>query len=237
MLGRRYADNTSEQSVATQLRRRRFEVFLRMLEAFPHPVRVLDVGGRPQYWQSMLQGRDLQRVEHITLLNVTAYPTDDPRFTSVAGDGRRMPQFADGEFDIVFSNSTIEHVGTVDDQQRMANEVRRIGRAYCVQTPNFYFPIEPHFLVPFFQFLPVSFRVWLVQRFALGWYAAIPDKDAAFREVDSIRLLTRSRMRSFFPEAQIFEERYLGLVKSFVAYRGPLNSAVPRSSVNDSRSR
>jgi hypothetical protein len=104
------------------------------------------------------------------------------------------------------------------DQQRMANEVRRVGRRYYIQTPNRYFPIKPHFLFPLFQFLPITWRVWLVQHFNLGWYSRIPDYRRALAEVTSIRLLSKAELLQLFPEATIFEEKFFGLVKSFVAY-------------------
>jgi 2-polyprenyl-3-methyl-5-hydroxy-6-metoxy-1,4-benzoquinol methylase len=57
-------------------------------------------------------------------------------------------------FDIVFSNSVIEHVGDAESQQQFAHEIARVGRAYWVQTPNRRFPVEPHLLTPFLHFLP-----------------------------------------------------------------------------------
>lgn len=222
MLGKRIADNSRDDSVATRLRRKRFELLRRMIDRCSGPVRILDVGGRLSYWKMMTSDRGFGTKVHVTLLNVSAPQVDEPGFLSVSGDGRSMPQFVDREFDIVFSNSTIEHVGTYEDQRRMADEIRRIGRAYYVQTPNRYFPVEPHFLFPLFQFLPIDVRVWLVQHFALGWYPRLPDIEAARREVGSIELLGRRAFHSLFPEAEIHEERYLGLVKSFVAvHSGP----------------
>lgn len=100
----------------------------------------------------------------------------------------------------------------------MATEVRRIGRSYYVQTPNRNFPIEPHFVFPFFQFLPVSMRVWLIQHFNLGWCERTPDYAQALVEVTSIRLLDRRECQTLFPEANIIEERFCGAVKSFVAW-------------------
>ena len=70
------------------------------------------------------------------------------------GDAVDMPGISDGAFDVVFSNSVIEHVETYENQRRMAAEIRRVGRRYFVQTPNRHFPLEPHFLVPGFQLLP-----------------------------------------------------------------------------------
>lgn len=219
MLYQRFADNTSSTSVATQLRRRRFALFLDMLGDAPR-VTVLDIGGRQAYWEMMAEGTDLLDRLDITLLNVEDNEATHPKFTTLVGDGRAMPQFADAEFDIVFSNSTIEHVGDFTDQQRMASEVRRVGRKYYVQTPNRYFPIEPHFVFPFFQFLPIATRAWILQRRGLGWIPRQPTREAALREVRGIRLLGKSEIRKLFPDANLFEERYMGIVKSFVAWRG-----------------
>ena len=220
MLRKRFADNSSDDSVATRLRRQRFQILVTMLDDFSGPVQILDVGGRPQYWASMTAELRIEKPLHVTLLNLTRYPVSQPGFTSVVGDGRSMRQFTDRQFDIVFSNSTIEHVGTADDQARMADEVRRVGKAYYVQTPNRYFPIEPHFLFPFFQFLPIAVRAWLVSHFELGWYKRIRDTEKARQEVSSIRLLTRNDVEQLFPDATIYEERYAGVVKSFVAHCG-----------------
>jgi hypothetical protein len=80
--------------------------------------------------------------------------------------------------------------------------------------------MEPHFLFPFFQYLPVAARTWLVNHFDVGWYKRIRDKGAARAEVESIQLLTRARFAAFFPGARIHEEKVAGLTKSFVAIGG-----------------
>lgn len=123
------------------------------------------------------------------------------------------------EFDFCFSNSVIEHVGTRDDQLRMAREVRRVGRGYFVQTPNRYFPLEPHFLVPGWQFAPVSVRTFLLQQKDLGWVRRVKDRSLARAVVESIRLLTLEEIQVAFPDGKIYHERICFLTKSFVAWR------------------
>lgn len=219
LIHRTFADNTSDRSVATRLRRRRFELFLDLAADLPGPASILDVGGRQSYWEMMLPADDpvAQRLE-ITLFNLEKLEVSRAGMSSEVGDARDLGRYADGQFDLVFSNSMIEHVGSSVDQRQAAAEIRRVGRRYYVQTPNRYFPVEPHFVFPLFQFLPVSVRVALVRHFRLGWCPRLPDVDRARELVESIRLLTRAEVAGLFPGAALFEERYLGLVKSFVAY-------------------
>ncbi len=212
-------DNTDPRSLATRMRKRRFDFFLSMLDGLDRPLRILDVGGTQQFWQMM--GRENLEGIDVTLFNLRAEQTTVSGFESVAGDARDLSRYADSSFDVVFSNSVIEHLGPrFSDQQRMADEIKRVGKRYFVQTPNRYFPLEPHFLVPGFQFLPVELRAWLVSHFDVGWYRRIPDKANARAEVESVSLLSENDVRRLFPDARIYREKLLGLTKSFVAYRG-----------------
>lgn len=178
----------------------------------PNPISVLDIGGSQAYWE-MMRPADPELVARlrVTLLNLRPMPVSGHDFCSLAGDARDLSCFRSGEFDLVYSNSTIEHVGSFADQCRMAREVLRVGRRYCIQTPNRYFPVEPHFLFPLFQFLPVVLRVRLLQRFHLGWVPRVSDATEARKVVLGIRLLTRSELRELFPDSHIHSERYLGL--------------------------
>ena len=210
------ADNRDPASLAARLRRRRFARFEQLLARLTDPIRILDVGGTPGFWQVM--GFNRAGVS-ITLLNEQS-AGQAPGFCCVTGDARDMREFREGEFDVVFSNSVIEHVGGIADQQAMAAEVRRVGRRYFVQTPNKYFPIEPHFLVPGFQFLPDPVRAgWLARR-NVGWYRKAESYEAALAEVTRIRLLSRPEFKRLFPEGRLYRERVFGLTKSFVVYHG-----------------
>ena len=196
---RSLADNSDSQSLATRMRRRRFELFLSLLRALEGRVEILDIGGTQQFWDLML-GDDPADIR-VTLLNLEHQRVSSSRFVSSAGDARSLPQFEAGSFDVVFSNSVIEHVGDFNEQRRMASEIHRVGKRYFVQTPNKRFPLEPHFLFPWFQYLPLSVRAWLVHHFDVGWYKRIRDPIAARAEVESIQLLTRRRFSALFPGA------------------------------------
>jgi hypothetical protein len=204
--------------MATRFRRRRFDLFLSLLGTLKGHVEILDIGGTQEFWDLMLGDHSLDI--RITLLNLVHQPVSPPRFVCAVGDGRSMPQFADQSFDVVFSNSVIEHVGVFANQQRMADEIRRVGCRYFVQTPNKRFPLEPHFLVPWFQYLPIGVRAWMINNFDMGWYLRIPDITSARDEVQSIQLLTRHRFIELFPDARIHEEKLAKLTKSFIAIGG-----------------
>jgi ubiquinone/menaquinone biosynthesis C-methylase UbiE len=151
----------------------------------------------------------------------------DPEYQNIktiVGDARNMQVFQDDEFDVVFSNSVIEHVGAYRDQELMAQEIMRVSKRYFIQTPNIYFPIEPHFVFPFFQFLPRELQVWLVTHAKLGWYDLITDEKKAWEIVNEVRLLSKNEFVSIFPNADIYQEKFFGLTKSFIAYGGWANS-------------
>lgn len=111
--------------------------------------RVLDVGGTAFNWALAPVMPDL------TILNIGPRPADLPAgIAYVQGDARDMSWARDGCFDLVYSNSVIEHLGDIESQRRMANEIRRLGRSYFIQTPDPRFFIEPHLLTPCIHFFP-----------------------------------------------------------------------------------
>ncbi len=203
-------------SRAQRLRQTRLQLFADLIRDLPEPVRVLDVGGVHHFWLA-LDRTPLPRMQ-ITFVNMWEYQPDLPDAVALVGDARDMSRFADREFDVVFSNSVIEHVGGLREQARMARECVRVGKRYFVQTPNWAFPIEPHFLFPGFQYLPLPVRARLHRWRRWGWWDKASSYHAALEEVESIRLLTRQEMRYLFPDATLWTERLLGLPKSFVAY-------------------
>ena len=215
-LARRFANYSDPQATVQKLRRRRFRLFWEMLQRIPPPRRVLDVGGSQPYWEMMALEYPLAGTE-VVLLNLEAVPVGLPGFSSLAGDGRDLGRFSDREFDQVHSNSTIEHVGDWAGQQRMAQEVQRVGRGYFVQTPNRNFPIEPHFLLPLFQFYPPVIQTWLLTHFAVGHSERLADAADARDLLAHTRMLTEKEFRALFPQASIFRETFLGMTKSFIA--------------------
>lgn len=221
----RYADNTDERSLASRMRRRRFQLFLSLLSQVPRPLKILDVGGTRRFWNQM--GFEDESGVTIVLLNnapseLSAADQREGRvrFEEVVADARDLGVFADKSIDVVFSNSVIEHLPTWDDQRRMMEEVQRVGVRYFIQTPNYYFPVEPHFHVVGFQFLPLSVRASLLQRFRLGWTERVTDRKTAECVVGSVRLLKRRELEALCPGSVIYEEKLLGMTKSLIAAAG-----------------
>lgn len=204
------------QPVTQRFRQRRFRFFLTLIKDLPRPLTILDIGGTEQYWQQVgLREGNIR----IILLNLEQTRVNDPvTFSSIAGNATDLSRWADQSVDLIFSNSVIEHLFTPANQRQMANEVRRVGRSYFIQTPNYYFPIEPHWLFPFFQFLPRSWRIALTQVGSWGHMPKLADREAATTLVDEVRLLAAREMRDLFPEASIFYEKWLGITKSISAY-------------------
>lgn len=211
-------DQESGLSLARRLRARRFALFRELVDRLPRPVAILDVGGTEAFWETM--GFLDPAVVRITILNLDAPRPRHESVTTVAGNACDMGLFDDGRFDVVFSNSVIEHVGDPADQAAMAREVQRVGQRYFVQTPNRYFPIEPHFMFPWFQFLPLRAQAWLLMNLSLSWGGRIRDRERAEHTARSVRLLSGRELGALFPGAELNRERVLGLTKSWTAYKG-----------------
>jgi hypothetical protein len=179
---------------------------------------ILDLGGKVDYWLG-LEPIWSDRPCHITLINFDKELVPDERFTSIAGDARDLSRFRDFSFDLVHSNSVIEHVGTWRDQARMAQEIRRLARRYYVQTPNFWFPVELHFRLPLIHWLPEPWRVSVVLHHAHGFYPQARSWSEAQHILEDVRLLDARAMAELFPDAVIERERLAGLTKSLIAIR------------------
>lgn len=192
-------------------RRKRIKQFMDLFEV-GEDTRILDVGGSELIW-SLLPERP-----RVTFLNLHRTITDgagDEMDRWVIGDGCLLP-FKDQAFDIVFTNSVIEHLGDAARQLLFANEVKRVGRRYYVQTPNHKFPIEPHYVTPFIHYLPQRWRVRLSRNFTIWGLVVRPSPDDCERQNSELKLLRYREVSSLFPDAQIIREKFLGLTKSFV---------------------
>ena len=189
----------------TWVRRGRAVRMMDMVRLLRLPLKacILDLGGTPYNWGL------IEHAFRVTLVNLPArmgltpagtFDVDRTRFEIIEGDATNLKDiFADQSFDAVFSNSVIEHVGGETRQQMFADEARRIGLAYWIQTPSDRWLVEPHTGYPL---------QWQVRRL-LGMDLV--------RE--GTRVLSRERMQQLLPDGQIYIERVLGMEKSYSLYK------------------
>lgn len=225
-LVRKVADYDNPDSLGSRLRARRTVHLLGQLEAAHAEhgrVSVLDIGGRRTYWNVLPQGT-LERFDvHVTVLNLPGeeQAADDERFQHVHGDGCDLSVYPDKHFHVAHANSVLEHVGDWSRMNAFADEVRRVAERYVVQTPYFWFPIEPHFMAPAFHWLPEPWRARLLMWLRLGHGGQRSSSlDDAVRRLQSARLVDKRMFATLFPDATVHFERIAGLPKSLIGVRG-----------------
>ena len=122
-------------------------------------------------------------------------------------DGCALP-FADQSFDIVYCNAVLEHLPNQELLKRFAAEVQRVGRGWFVTTPNFWYPFDPHYHLPFVQLLPEATQRRLVTSLGKTPYS-------------HLHLLTRRQLRKLFPAGEVVGCRVTFYPETLIAYRAP----------------
>jgi hypothetical protein len=211
-LRHRFVDAPS--SVGARSRARRWDRFLAVFPGLAD-MTVVDLGGRLEWWR-----RAPVRPKHVHVVNLESPDGEVPEWGAFTrGDACDLPlAVRERNYDLVFSNSVIEHVGGHSQRVRFADVVHRLAGRHWVQTPYRYFPIEPHVLFPGFQFLPVSARAAVAGRWPL-LHTPPKDRRAALGVALRVELLSRSEMAYLFPGSRIESERFAGLAKSLLAIK------------------
>jgi ubiquinone/menaquinone biosynthesis C-methylase UbiE len=196
-------------------RSERVQLFLDIFK--PDGCSLLDVGGGNYFWDMVATRYD--KTINITILNLL---TDGFGYNNninyIQANALTLP-FKDQSYDIVFSNSLLDHLRTFDNQKKVANEIRRVGKRYFVQTINRNFLIEPHYWTPLIHFLPKRFQKKLIRNFTLWGIMNRPDNELINNLVDEIIPSTEKEFKELFPEAHIIHEKWCGLTKSFMAVK------------------
>lgn len=218
--------------VSRRARSKRAALF-RGLFTLNDDIRILDLGSEDgTNIHSVLQGTGINP-ENIYVADIDSDLVDKAHerygFQPVVIPESGLLPFPDQFFDIVYCSSVIEHVTIPKDevwklysgsefkrrslqrQKEFSDEIRRVGKCYFVQTPYRYFPVESHTWLPFIAWLPrillipilrFANRVW-IKRTDPDWY-----------------LLNRREMAELFDDAEILDEKVLGLTKSIMAIKG-----------------
>jgi hypothetical protein len=175
--------------------------------------RVLDLGGLPEFWKLAPT-----RPTHVTTINLEPAETDESWLRHLVDDACAPTSIEGERFDLVVSNSLIEHVGGHARRRELAQVVHAYADRHWVQTPYRYFPIEPHWACPAMQFLPVPVRAAAVRHWPFG-HARTTGHDESISAVLWVELLSETEMRLLFPRSEIWRERAAGITKSIVAVR------------------
>lgn len=180
--------------ISLRSRRQKLRLFLEELGPTPETT-VLDIGadelafGEGDGCRTMNFFEELypwpERITALGLHEGAGLRARYPGIRYVQGDACALP-FADGAFDVVFSNAVIEHVGGPERQRAFVSEALRVGRRAFITTPDRRFPVELHTRLPFVH--------WLPDRLSHPLYRA------AGRELGTeLDLLTRRAFASLFP--------------------------------------
>jgi hypothetical protein len=211
-LRRRFVD--APGSVGDRRRTRRANW---LVEQFPDlaQMSVIDLGGRVSSWANAPV-----RPKHVHIVNLESEAAEIPPWAEVDhGDACQLPShILSRRYDLVFSNSVIEHVGGHERRLRLAEAVHTLADSHWVQTPYRYFPIEPHWVAPGMQFVPIAARSRYAHRWPLG-HTPAKDRADALETVMWVELLDKTQMRFYFPDSKLRAERFMGLTKSLIAYR------------------
>jgi hypothetical protein len=202
-------------SAGQRLRARRWDWFSSQFPGIA-AMSVIDLGGTAEAWL-----RAPIRPASVHVVNLRSEPV-----ASVAGwiradqgDACDLPdRIRNGRYDLVFSNSVLEHVGGHAQRMRFAEAVHKLGDLHWIQTPYRYFPIEPHLLFPGFQFLPLTVRAELSRHWPLT-HTRPGSRQEGLEAVMGVELVGRAEMSYYFPSSAIGAERVLGMPKSLVAIR------------------
>ncbi len=228
------------RKISQRARAKRGETFRALLD--PQPTdKILDLGGgNGAHFAAISPFRDNVTVADFSERNLAK--AAEYGFQTKRVDGSDRLPFKDGEFDIVFCSSVIEHVtgpreqmiGMTDDaefrrlaeyhQTQFAKEIRRISKGYFVQTPNRTYPVESHSLLPgFIAVAPRKIQVPVLDFFATSFVSKVwPAKSES-----EWRLLNGEEFAAMFPDGQLVRERTAGLTKSLMAVRRPLRMQPP----------
>jgi hypothetical protein len=175
---------------------------------------ILDLGGTAFNW--LLIGYK----HKVTLLNLTTpnQLTEANNISFVIGDATDL-QYKNGEYDICFSNSVIEHVGSIEKQKMFAYEACRVGKRIWIQTPAKSFFFEPHYITPFIHWLPKDYQKKLLRNFSIWGLITRPSQEYVDEFVDQTRLLTLKEVIDLFPGCTVIKEKFLFMTKAYLIVR------------------
>lgn len=215
---------SNPSSIRFKFRQRRFRNVAKLIDQIIQTkgsCDILDIGGTEVYWRigSDFLSKNTGKIT-ISLLNLEPVEVENAEvFTARVGDACDLGEFSDHSFDLVHSNSVIEHVGSWDRMKEMAGEVRRLAPHYFIQTPYFWFPFEPHYSSVGYQWFPQNIQAKRLMTRRRGFMYQQPDIDKAMDIVQHVVLLDKRQFFYLFPDGRMEHEKVFGFTKSLIAVR------------------
>lgn len=203
-------------------RQRKLELFNRTMKPSGQ-IKVLDIGAEinpdgdrglqltDSYpWKNNLSAVNLSS-EHISMIKQYY-----PEIEATVGDACKSP-WPDKYFDVIYSNTVIEHVGDFTKQKKMASEITRVGKRWFVTTPNRWYPFEFHLRLPFVTWLPGNSYLKVGK---LVSYNHVKKRYSFGINQNGLRLLSAKEMRRFFPTSKIIKQRITFMAETLIAIGG-----------------
>lgn len=212
---RKFAANNIKGNASYRFRVKRLELLKNFLNAKGNKNEniLLDLGGTNYFWDNF---KDFLTNGALKLFIVNIELSAVKGYSGFVANVKNLSMIKSKSVDFVLSNSLIEHLGSFEEQAQFAKEVERISFNYFIQTPAFLFPLEPHFLFPFFHWLPKRARVFLITHFSLGWFEKFSDRKEAETIINETRILKKKELKTLFPNSEIVTEFFFLFPKSYI---------------------
>ena len=202
-------------SLSFRARKRMFRQFMATVRPKESDA-IVDVGVTPDmslagvnYFEHLYPHRD--RITATSIEDASNLEECFPGLTFVRTEGVRLP-FADDQFDIAFSSAVIEHVGDSERQREFVSELLRVSkRGVFILTPNRWFPIDFHTMLPLVHWMPRSQHQRILRALGLKFWS----------ETDNLNLLSAATLRSYFPPdvpVNVDSLRTMGWPSNLMAY-------------------
>lgn len=213
------------QKLRQYTRGKRLGRFNEFMKGAIGPVRLIDLGGTVRFWENWgLKKRPLLDVTLANSHDVDISHSEDPiNLPNLRRERVNVLTLSASDlarYDVIFSNSMIEHLPNPDAQRQLARAIVDSGRPYFLQTPNKRSPVDPHFpspLVPFFAAYPRKVQARLLTWSPLGSPSAATSYAAAIRRLENYHPLSVGDIRRLFPQARVVVERPMGVPMSIIA--------------------
>jgi SAM-dependent methyltransferase len=151
--------------------------------------------------------------------NITCVGTEDGSHLALRFPGLVYRQvepdaplpFRDAEFDIVFSNAVLEHVGSRTSQAAFVRDLCRVGNSFFITTPDRRFPFEHHTGLPLLHYLPAPLFRAVLRRTRYHQWA----------EESNLNILTAGELERLFPSnacVRVRSVRLGGVPSNLVAF-------------------